>query len=326
VIKRDHCIVLLFSAYKSRQKLSKAIVLFVLLTGLTVAKGWPGRLAMRISKTVLWIAFICIAATTRAQGQVLGQPYRLSDKEVERIIKRIENQTKSFRKSLDSALDRSRVNGTRREDDINSFIKAFEEQTKRLHDRFDDHKSVAADVESVLNRASEIDAFMYRQRLDGRAEEDWAALKASLDELAQAYNVSWRWGGVGLTPATGDVPYRLNDKEIEQILRRIEQQSERFRSRLDSALDKSRLEGTRREDDINAYIKEFNDEVKRLRDRFEEHKSVAGDVQAVLDRAARIDEFMSQRRLSGDAQEEWVRLKANLDQLAQAYSVSWRWH
>jgi archaellum component FlaC len=284
---------------------------------------------MRISRIAFWIAFICIVATTRAEGQVLGQPYRIADKDVERLIKRIENQTISFRKSLDSALDRSRVNGTRREDDINAFIKGFEEQTKRLHDRFDDHKSVAADVESVLNRASEIDAFMYRQRLSGRSDENWSALKASLDELAQAYNVTWRWGGVvggvGLTPTTNDLPYRLTDKEIEQILRRIENQSDRFRGRLDSALDNSRLEGTSREDDINAFVKDFNNEVKRLRDRFNEHKSVAADVQSVLDRAARIDEFMSRRRLKSNAQEEWARLKANLDELARAYSVDWRW-
>jgi outer membrane murein-binding lipoprotein Lpp len=113
---------------------------------------------------------------------------------------------------------------------------------------------------------------------------------------------------------------------VKQVrLHRIEQQSERFQGRLDSALDHSRLEGTAREDDINAFIKEFNNEVKRLRDRSDDHKSVAADVQSVLDRAARIDEFMSQRRLNRNAQEEWARLKTNLDELAQAYSVDWRW-
>jgi len=290
---------------------------------------------MRYSASYLaLIAIVCLAGASQIHAQVVGQPYRLNDKEVERILTRIENQTKTFRKSLDRSLDRSRLNGTHREDDINGLMKAFEDQTKHLRDRFKDHKSVAADVEAVLDRAASIDAFMVRQRLSGRAQEDWSALRGNLDELAQAYNVSWRWGGpVSLSdervayPAAGGgpLPYRLTDREVEQILDRIERQSDRFRSSLDSSLDRSRLDGTRREDDINAFIKDFNDEVKRLHDRFSDHKSVAADVQSVLDRANRIDEFMSRNRVDGRAREDWSRLRSNLDELSQAYSVDWRW-
>jgi len=286
----------------------------------------------QINSIALVFVMMCFGAVTRMQAQVVGQPYRLSDKEVERILHRIENQANSFRHSLDASLDRSRLNGTNREDDINASIKNFDEQTKRLHDRFDDHKSVAADVEAVLNRAADIDQFMRRQRLSGRAQNDWSALRASLDELAAAYNVTWRWEGVAvvgpstvITGTTVGLPYRLSDKEVEQILHRIEQQSGRFRNSLDNSLDKSRLNGSDREDDINAFIKEFDHQVKQLHDRFDDHKSVAADVQAVLDRAARIDGFMRRRDLTEKAQNEWSSLRASLDQLAETYSVSWRW-
>ena len=293
-----------------------------------------GEVTMRIKINLIALVFVMtgLAAATRTQAQVIGQPYRLSDKEVERILHRIENQANNFRHSLDAALDRSRLNGTNREDDINRFIKNFDEQTKRLHDRFDDHKSVAADVEAVLNRAADIDQFMRRQRLNERAQNDWSALRASLDELATAYNVTWRWEGVAvlspttiITGTTVGLPYRLSDKEVERILHRIEQQSGRFRDSLDSALDRSSLNGSDREDDINAFIKEFDREVRRLHDRFDDHKSVAADVQAVLDRAARIDDFMRRRGLTEKAQSEWSGLRGNLDQLAEAYGVAWRW-
>ena len=289
---------------------------------------------MSIKSSLLSLLFViaCLGVATTARAQVVGQPYRLSDKEVEKILHRIENQSTNFRRSLDAALDRSRLNGTNREDDINAFIKSFNEQTKRLHDRFDDHKSVAADVEAVLNSAVAIDQFVYRQRLSGRAENDWTTLRASLDDLAQAYSVSWRWEGVAVvTPGTVitgspvSLPYRVSDKEVERILHRIEDQSGKFRSSLDSALDRSRLNDTDREDDINAFIKEFDQEVKRLHDRFDDHKSVAGDVQSVLDRAARIDSFMHRRGLGEKAQNEWSALRVNLDELAEAYTVTWRW-
>jgi predicted glycoside hydrolase/deacetylase ChbG (UPF0249 family) len=289
----------------------------------------------KISLIALVFVMTCLGTVTRTQAQVSGEPYRLSDKEVERILHRIEDQANKFRHSLDASLDRSRLNGTSREDDINAFIKSFDEQTKRLRDHFDHHKSVAPDVEAVLNRAADIDRFLRRQRLNERAQNDWSNLRASLDELAAAYNVTWRWEGVAVLSPTTEIsgiptglPYRLSDKEVERILHRIEDQSGKFRNSLDSALDRSRLNNTNREDNINAFVKDFDQEVKRLHDRFDDHKSVAADVQSVLDRAARIDNFMSHRgltRRAQKAQNEWSALRANLDQLADAYGVTWRW-
>jgi predicted glycoside hydrolase/deacetylase ChbG (UPF0249 family) len=272
------------------------------------------------------VALIVVAFGGRALGQFGDQPYRLSDRDVERLIRNVEKQADNFRKSLDAALDKSRLNNTRREDDINAFVKEFDQETKRLHDHFDSHKSTTADIQSVLDRAARIDRFMSRNRLNARAQNDWSGLRANLDQLARAYNVDWRWGGYSDGPPLSDVPYRLNDKDVERIMRNIERQSDRFRSSLDSALDKSRLNNTRREDEINAFVKEFYKETKRLRDHFDSHKSTSADVQSVLDRAARIDEFMRRRPLTREAQNEWSALKTNLDELARAYNVSWNWY
>jgi len=285
--------------------------------------------------SVLSVCSALLLTTTRAQ--VSGEPYRISDKEVENIIRRVEQQSDRFKSSLDSALDKSRFNGTNREDDINSSIKAFYEQTKLLRDHFDKRHSAGADVEAVLNRAARIDDFMHRNRLSSKAQDDWSALKSNLDELASTYNVSWRWDGYRseypastvtnpVATTVGDVPYRISDREVEQVLRRIEQQSDRFRSALDSSLDKSRLDGTRQEDDINRFVKEFYEHTKTLRDHFNDHKSTSADVQSVLDRAASIDSFMRRNRLRNDkALREWTQLRGNLDELAQVYNVTWQW-
>lgn len=281
---------------------------------------------------------VCSALViTTVNAQLAGQPYRLNDKEVEKILKRIEQQSDRFKSSLDSALDKSRFNGSNREDDINSFVKDFYEQTKRLRDRFDSHKSTAPDVSAVLERAARIDDFMRRNRLSSRAQDDWSTLKTYLDELSSAYNVSWRWGeyqtsypAPAVTYPVGNnvsgVPYRVSDREVEKILRRIEQQSDRFRSALDSSLDKSRFNGSREEDDINRFVKEFYEQTKTLRHHFDDHKSTSADVQSVLERAADIDSFMRRNPLrKNDAAREWSRLRSNLDELAQVYNVGWQW-
>jgi hypothetical protein len=102
---------------------------------------------------------------------------------------------------LDAALDRTRIDGTRREDNINEFVRVFELSTANLRDRFRGRRDVAADVSEVMNRAAQIDSFMRRNNLGAAAETDWRALRSDLDVLAGYYSVNWRWDGP--IPGTG---------------------------------------------------------------------------------------------------------------------------
>ena len=128
----------------------------------------------------------------------MGQdaPYRLNDKQVQSLMKQLKKNTEKFRKSLESSLDKSRLDGTNREDNINDFMEDYEKATERLYERFKDNKSVAADVETVLDGAAQIDQFMRRHSPTGKAERDWSAVRQDLRRLAEAYNVSWRWWSV----------------------------------------------------------------------------------------------------------------------------------
>ncbi len=279
-------------------------------------------------RSTILLLFTLVSTTGLSTlAQVAGQPYRISDREVVRLLDRIKNETQTFRSSLKDALNKSRFDRTRREDEVNAYVKDFEEQTKRLDDNFDHHRSTPADVDSVLERAAHIDGFMNRFTFTTRAQGDWARLRGDLNQLAAAYSVSARWdGATPLGPSDiGPLPYRVTDKEVEEIIHRVEHQSDVFRKSLDSALDKSRFNGTRREDNINSFVNEFYKETRRLHDHFDSHKSTANDVTTVLDRAADIDQFMRRNRLRREAQKDWSTLRAYLDELAQVYNLTWRW-
>jgi hypothetical protein len=268
-----------------------------------------------------------LAIWTSAGAQVMDQPYRVTDREVSRLLDRIKSKTNTFRDSLKKALIQSRIDRTQRESDVNAYVRAFEEETRRLDDHFDRHKSTVADVDSVLQRASRINTFMALHPLDTRVQGDWATLRTDLELLANAYSVSWQWSSEVRTPPLVEMPYRVSDKQVEELLHQIEAQSDRFRKSLDTALDQSRLDGTRREDDINGFVKEFYQETKHLHEHFDNHKSTASDVQTVLNRAAQIDQFMRRNRLrrDRDAQVEWLWVRVHLEELAQLYNVNWRW-
>ncbi len=283
---------------------------------------------MIIKNAIMILALLTVFAGFKggARGQAYQGPYRVNDKQVEQIIHNIEKNAERFRDSLDTRLDESRLNGTEREDEVNARVKEFEEATKRLHENFDNRRSAAGDVQNVLDRAARIDEFMYRNRLGGRAESDWARMRGELDRLANAYGVSWRWqrfySPVGIQAA----PYRLNDKQVERLLRNSERAANTFRRSLDEALDRSRLDGSAREDNINEFVKEFSDAMKSLRDRFDVRTSIAGDVELVLRRAMRIDDFMTRHPLDRRVQRDWTKLRGDLDQLSQSYNVAWNWN
>jgi hypothetical protein len=112
---------------------------------------------------------------------------------VREIIRELESDTDRFKGSLDSALDRSRLNGTRAEDEINGHVKRFEEATDRLRDRAEDREYAPNLAREVLNRGRSINIFMRNHRLGGKAESDWAQVRADLNRLSNSYYINWRW-------------------------------------------------------------------------------------------------------------------------------------
>jgi hypothetical protein len=289
------------------------------------------RLRQTIS-VALAVAMLSLGLASAAQAQ---RPYRMNDRQVENALRRVETDADRFRSSFSAALDRSRWNGTSTEDQLNGYVQGFETATDTLRSRFNSRTSVAADVENVLQQAAFLNEFMMRNRLDMRAMNDWTTLRADLDALARAYNVTWDWtrqtgsnnngyGNSGGSGPTG-VAYRIGDRQLDAIIRRIENGADRFRADMGNALDRSTYNGTRAEDNINQFMRDFENATDTLRSRFNSRNSVAGDVENVLRQATYIDDFMTRQTLSVRAENDWTALKGDLNQLASAYSVAWNW-
>ncbi|HEX8291797.1 MAG TPA: YMGG-like glycine zipper-containing protein [Pyrinomonadaceae bacterium] len=274
-------------------------------------------------------------ASAHAQTQ---RPYRMNDRQVERALQRVETDADRFRSSFSMALDRSRWNGTSTEDQLNTYVQNFETATDTLRSRFNARTSVAADVENVLRQAAFLNDFMMRNRLDMQAMNDWTTLRADLDALARAYNVTWDWarqagpvsgntgyGNNGAGTTQSGVAYRISDRQLDAIIRRVETGADRFRASMGNSLNRSTYNGTRAEDNINQFVRDFEQATDQLRSRFDARNSASSDVQNVLRQATYIDDFMMRQTLSPRAENDWTTLKGDLNQLASAYSVAWNW-
>ena len=283
--------------------------------------------ARQIISVALVLALTSIGLTS-AQGQT--RAYRMTDRQVDALIRRVENSTDRFRASAASALDRSRYDGTATEDEMNRYVQNFEQATDALRDRFNRRASVSADVENVLRQAAFIDQFVVANRLGGRAQSDWNLVRTDLDALARAYSVGWNWnqtGGVIGGPAYGSQrPYRVTDQQLDALIRRIENRTDTFRTALGRSLDRTRYDGTRTEDDINRFVGDFERATDTLRARFGSRTSVTADVENVLRQASLIDSFMRRNSLNQRAENQWSLLRTDLNELASTYSVAWNWN
>jgi hypothetical protein len=112
--------------------------------------------------------------------------------EVSRLIRRVAEQSATFRRVMDRELDRSRLNETRAENRIFDQVRDLDRAIDRLRDRYDrsDRRSeTRGDLESVRREAEDVNGIMRRRRLNGRVEGAWVALRSDLNGLLRIYNL-----------------------------------------------------------------------------------------------------------------------------------------
>jgi signal transduction histidine kinase len=73
---------------------------------------------LNIISFTLMAVFLTTAYTVQAQVRA----YRVTDRQVQTLINRIETRTDTFKSQLGRALDRSALNGTSSEDLVNSYV------------------------------------------------------------------------------------------------------------------------------------------------------------------------------------------------------------
>ena len=130
-----------------------------------------------------------------------NSPSAVSDQPVEQLISQTMTDVDQFRRSLDQALARGRIDTSRDEDDVRQFITELTEATNHLNDHIDRRQIVANNVDDVMQHGANIDSFMQRHPLTPRAQSDWLIVRRDLDGLARSYNVAWDWNNPRITAA-----------------------------------------------------------------------------------------------------------------------------
>jgi len=114
--------------------------------------------------------------------------------------------------------------------------------------------------------------------------------------------------------------YRGTARSVRQLILRIENRSDILRNTL-NAQNQSRIYAG---GDVNVLVQDLDMAIVRLHQRFDQRQSTATDAQEVLNRAALVDRILTGRNIRNAAVlRSWTNLRADLNQLASVYNVSW---
>ncbi len=117
----------------------------------------------------------------------------------------------------------------------------------------------------------------------------------------------------------------VSKQQVEQLLERIEERSDHFSNQLNKSLDRSRLDGGRTEDriaDRSRDLENATDELRREFDHNDSRGETSANVRKSLNAAVAVNRIMVRRNFSRQAENSWVRLRAELNTLARIYGLS----
>lgn len=136
--------------------------------------------------------FTVLAFSQTSDAQTRRYKQRVSKQQVENLLKRIEERSDKFTNALNKSLDRSRLDGSRSEDNIVVIARQLENATDELRREFDhrdSHAENAAEVRKVINSARAVNRIMLRRSFSRQAENTWVNLRSEINALAALYRI-----------------------------------------------------------------------------------------------------------------------------------------
>ncbi len=243
-----------------------------------------------------------------------------NDASVRDVVRRIQTRTDSLQRAVQNASDRNNY----RVDDINRLILDFESALNQLDRRLGSRRTSTSDAQAVLDRAAQIDNFFAVNRLGAGSRREWQAIRPDVEQLATFYNlnVQWNSGSVG---SSGDNNYNLSDFQMRQLVDRINVRSATFSRNFRNDLNRASYNDRNSLDEVRRNLSDFETALTQLRNRVNSRQSSSSDARNVLDRAAFLNNYMTNRQLSYQTSNSWSTLRPDLDQLAGAFNIAWNW-
>ena len=143
-----------------------------------------------LSAVLMLLSLADAAAAQHRRREARGK--MRSKAEVKAVINRVEDRVDDFVDRYDKALDRSRLDGSSRENRLMTRARDLEAATDELAREFDRRDAWAenkTEVRRCLDIASDIDRNMRNYRFGAATESNWSRVRYELNTLADVYDL-----------------------------------------------------------------------------------------------------------------------------------------
>jgi hypothetical protein len=122
--------------------------------------------------------------------------------------------------------------------------------------------------------------------------------------------------------ASAQAAARLSDKEVKTLIEQVDTARDKFEGNLDNSVKNSTIRTPSREVSVKDALQDLQDNVKKLKDRFNGDYSASAEAEVVLKQTTNIDTFMKSTPTIAKGRSEWEKLAGSLKTLAGAYGTT----
>jgi hypothetical protein len=115
---------------------------------------------------------------------------------------------------------------------------------------------------------------------------------------------------------------RMNDKDVEGIMRNLRDDTKKFRSSFHSAIGKSSIRKTSQEKDAKDLVARFEKQTDGMLDHSKDRKKAELELQAALSTAEHIDTVFADVSLGGKTASDWRKVRSELARLSDAFGIA----
>ena len=133
-------------------------------------------------------------------GRNNGRYGRYDSRTVRDVAQRLKDRSKDLERDVDRFLDNSRVNGRRREDQINGDVQEFRRAAERFKSRVgngNDADRAYNEAQQLLSVGNRVGNELSRLRADSRVYSDWSSINQDLRVVADIYGLRYNGSNGG---------------------------------------------------------------------------------------------------------------------------------
>lgn len=306
------------------------------------------RKTMAIFAGLVMLLSLSIVASAQWRNNRRGNDdyYGRNNYNIQNAIKSLRNNSRRFEDVLDRELDRSRYDGTRREDRLNNLAKDFKNAAEDLDDEYEGYRSQRSssdEARRVLQLGSQLDRALSRSRIVNNnysLQNSWSNIERDLMTVSRFYNYSYN-GTYGRNRGNNDRRGRNrgrnrgNDRynqNLRSTIVRLKNNAQRLENRLDRYEDDDDNYGRgRRRNRVNYGNLEnltdrFADAAKDLEDEYDnrrDYRRSSDEARRVLQIGQQLDREINRRGVNRQIRRDWKRIEQDLRVLADAYNYGY---